>query len=257
MSRSDPKGQLQLESGAALIQSWGIWHAGRLLTSEQCDEIGDDLVEALRSGPAMLVDGVELAVALLEHSRAALSLLDDPKLGSWIESVLGRSALLSCAEGVVSRDHPKAWTRDFERPLGDLSSTAFRPGLTVCVSLAMTGGTVACVPSSHRFIRARSPTKFGAHDVPLPRGGALLLQAGTLYRLGGGGSWLRFRFVWGWIKPDLLFFSALSAAHRELLGEQGRRWCGESGIPTSVEEFLAAEEAALIGDSGRAKGSGI
>jgi hypothetical protein len=29
------------------------------------------------------------------------------------------------------------------------------------------------------------------------------------------------------------------------------------GLPTSVEEFLAIEQAALEGDFGRAKGSGI
>jgi hypothetical protein len=96
-------------------------------------------------------------------------------------------------------------------------------------------------------------------SLTLKQGECVLLEGGVSYRLLATGTvWLCLAFVRPWIKPEVLFFSALSRERFSRLGQRGRRWCGAYlGLPTSVEEFLHIETEALESDLGRSKGSGI
>jgi hypothetical protein len=199
---------------------------------------------------------------LLAHSDLALELLDKEYLGALVDEALGKDVILSRAEGVLVRSASHmAWHSDFDKPRGSLSSRSFRPGITVWIPLAAGAGEIEVLRASQHLNPSKSLNEVGlsATRLVVDQGFAVLLEGGVKHRiLKSESPWLCLAFVRPWIKPEVLFSIALGEERLARLGERGRRWCGAYlGLPTSVEEFLAIEAAALEGDFGRAKGSGV
>lgn len=246
----------------ALLRTQGYVSAEQVLAPGRRSRLAED-VRRMAEARRFAADpgGVSRAVVLLSYSDSALELLDDEVLGAWVDEALGDDAILSRAEAVIApAGGPAGWQSDFAAPRRGLPARAFRPGVAVWSPLDDTGGLEVLRASQH--LDGDAP----AEDSGLPSvrlevagGDAVILEGGVTYRLLTPGTrWLCLAFARPWIKPEVLFSAALSAARLAGLGERGRRWCGAHlGLPTSVEEFLAIEEAAVDGDFGRAKGSGI
>jgi hypothetical protein len=91
------------------------------------------------------------------------------------------------------------------------------------------------------------------------QGSALVLEGRIKHRFKSAAkNLLRMTFIRPWMKPNILFTTALGKAKIERLGSQGQQWCGlHIGLPITIEEFLSIESAALESEHGRVKGSGI
>ena len=247
----------------ALLRTQGCLVIGRMLTSEFCSCLYEDVRRAAEAGPLINGPGGAIRViALLGHSDLALELLDEENLGMLVDEALGGDVILSRAEGVmVLPTGQPVWQSDFDKPRRSLPARSFRPGITVWTALSALGGDLEVLRASQHLGPTESPHKavLPAIRLVIPQGGGVLLEGGVSYRLLTPETvWLCLALVRPWIKPEVLFSSAIGEERLGRLGERGRRWCGvHLGLPTSVEEFLAIEQAALESDFGRAKGSGI
>lgn len=212
---------------------------------DACDRDGSTIVDA---------SGYRRAVGVPAHSASLLTLLDDPRLGALVASAIGSAEMwLGALEGLVPGPDP-GWRRELAGPLLQVAGAAFRPGLSMLVALDAGGGQVDVQPGSHRL--RTEPIAEPAHvdRLPLAQGAAALVEGGCRFRLSAG-RFVHLRFIRGWMKPDVLLAGPLRDRR---LGAQARRWCGmDIGLPTSVEEFLSIEEAALTGGLAQRKGSGI
>jgi hypothetical protein len=240
----------------ALLSAEGCHPGGPLV--EAWEELAQEVRQAA-SGPVARGSGGEVrAVAALALSDRALGLLDDAALVAMVDSGLADATVLSRADGVVAG--APAWRRSFGGPLRDLPPRALRPGISVWLALSADARMEVLRCSQHLPADA-DPEACGLPflDLRVPPGHALLLEGGVVHRPAPAGSvWLALDFVRPWIKPEVLLAAALAPERLARLGEQGRRWCGaQLGLPTSVDEFLAIEEAALSSGVGLAKGSGI
>ncbi len=247
----------------ALLRTQGYLVAGQLLAAERCSRLADDIQSSAARGPRLSGSGgATRAIALLSHSDLALELLDDEALGALVDEALGDDLILSRAEGVIGPPTDQAaWQSDFDKLRRSLSTRSFRPGIAVWIPLGVGGGQLEVLRASQQMDPTVSPAEAGLPSIRLSvsQGCAVLLEGGVCYRLLMQKSpWMCLAFVRPWIKPEVLLFSALGEERLNRLGQRGRRWCGAHlGLPTSVEEFLAIEAAALESDFGRAKGSGI
>ena len=221
-------------------------------------ELAEQVRLAMSGTVARSADGEMRAVAVLAAADAVLELLDDGDLGALVGSALPGDVILSRADGVVAG--APAWRRCFQRPLRDLPPRALRPGISAWIALCE-GARMEVLRCSQHLPPGSEPA---AGSLPcssraVPPAHVVLLDGGVLHRPGPEGSvWLSLELVRAWIKPEVLVAAALSPERLARLGEQGRRWSGTRiGLPTSVEEFLAIEEAALASGIGLATGSGI
>lgn len=247
----------------ALLRTQGYLVVARMLTTEYCARLSDDVRRTADSGPCITGPGdLKRVIALLAHSDLALKLLDEKELGSLVDEALGNDVILSRAEGaIVSSLAQPVWQSDFDKPRRSLPARSFRPGIAIWTALSDCGGEFEVLRASQHVGPAESPHQAGtpATRLTVPQGSGVLLEGGVSYRiLTNDTVWLCLAFVRPWVKPELLFSVALGEERVSRLGEQGQRWCGAHlGLPTSVEEFLAIEQAALETDFGRAKGSGV
>jgi hypothetical protein len=247
----------------ALLRTQGYVACGWALAPEFCTRLSAEVRHAAEAGPHVVGPDVSTrAIALLEHSDSALGLLDEESLGTLVDEALGSDVILSRAEGVITPAAPRpVWQSDFGKPRQNLPARFFRPGIALWTALSAPGGSLEVLRASQHFnpAGALDEAELPAVCLTVQPGECLLLEGGVRYRLLTPQTiWLCFAFVRPWIKPEVLFFSALSKNRFERLGRRGRRWCGaQLGLPISVEEFLAIEAEALAGDFGRAKGSGI
>jgi len=244
---------------ASLLATTGYHRvAGPLFASAACDTIAADIrvvpEKLIRRGPS----GEVAAVGLLATSDSALALLDASALGVLVDQIAGEDAVLSRADGIVAG--APAWRRSFTAPMRDLPARALRPGMTCWIALAPGVSRMELLRSSQHLPLDASPDDvlLPVDSVAVAQGEVLLLEGGVIHRPAVPGSvWLTLEFVRPWLKPRVLFVSALGA-RMQRLSARGRRYCGETVLlPVSVEEFLAIEEAALTSPVGQAKGSGI
>ncbi len=201
-------------------------------------------------------DGYRHAVGVMRYAPSLLGLLDDRRLGELVESAIRSADMwLGALEGLTA-GLSHGWRRELAVPLLATGSSEFRPGLSVLIALDDGGGLVRVHPGSHRLRAPLAGDPPGSDQVPLGCGEAALIEAGCRFRLDAG-RFLHLRFIRGWMKPDILLAGPLHDRAAQL-GEQARQWCGmDIGLPTSVEEFLSIEQAALTGGLARRKGSGI
>jgi hypothetical protein len=246
---------------SCLLQTQGFLRTDQLLSVHASKQLAKDIERSSKEGPCLVEpDGSFRAVALLAHSDLALKLLDDQNLALLINESFSSEALLSTAEGVIQGALTHEWRSDFLVPRSCLASRSFRPGITFWMPVNESGGIVEVKRSSQHLESAiSSPVELRKIRVHLPQGNAILLEGSINYRLASEKTiWLRLCFVRSWMKPEILFATALTADRLKRLGQQGCGWCGlHIGLPTTVKEFLSIEEAALESEEGRAKGSGI
>ncbi|HEX6715602.1 MAG TPA: hypothetical protein VF088_00740 [Pyrinomonadaceae bacterium] len=244
----------------ALLRTQGYLALASLFSSAYCSQLCEEVRRAAVVGPCINGHGpATRVIALLAHSDLALQLLDHNELGKLIDEGLGNDVILSRAEGTIpSSNGAPLWQSDFEKPRRNLPARSFRPGIAFWTPLN-DSGEIEVLRTSQHVRPAESPHITPATRLVIPQGGGVLLEGGTSYRFTTSETvWLSLAFVRPWIKPEVLFFAALGDERINRLNERGRRWCGvHLGLPTSVEEFLAIEQAALDTDLGRAKGSGI
>jgi hypothetical protein len=247
----------------SLLRTQGYFVTDEIVPAHKCACLAEDTGRAVTRGPTVSGPaGALRAIALLAHSDRALELLDDEKLSLWVKRALDQDLILSRAEGVTGpRDTESAWQSDFREARRHLSSRAFRPGFTLWIPLKDEGGTLDVIRSSQHMNGCQTLPDKGLTPVRLliAQGCAVLLEGGAHYRLAGEKAlWLCLAFIRPWMKPEVLFASALSPDRLSRLGRRGRHWCGlDIGLPTTVEEFLEIEAAALESEFGRVKGSGI
>jgi hypothetical protein len=243
---------------AALLVSRG-WARGadRCLTAAAAAEIRAAMAACDRDGMTVTDrDGYRHAVAVVRYAPSLLGLLDDPRLGGLVRTAIGLADIwLGALEGIAAGSS-LGWRRELAVPLLAAGSSEFRPGLSVLVALDEDGGLLRAHAGSHRWpaLLRRDPPS--TDRVPLACGELALVEGGCRFRLDVG-RFLHLRFIRAWMKPDILLAGPLRDQAARL-GGQARQWCGlDIGLPTSVEEFLGVEEAALAGGLATRKGSGI
>ena len=245
-----------------LLRAQGYVILGPMFSSEYCSHLSDEVQRAATVGPCINGRGAaNRVIALLAHSDLSLQLLDNEELGKLIDEALGSDVILSRAEGTVPAPNGvPMWQSDFEEPRQSLPARSFRPGIVFWTPLSGSG-EIEVLRASQHVGPSESPHITGtpATRLIVSQGAGLLLEGGVSYRfITPETVWLCLAFVRPWIKPEVLFSAALGEERISRLSERGRRWCGAHlGLPTSVVEFLAIEQAALDTDLGRAKGSGI
>lgn len=247
----------------SLLRTQGYFVTDEIIPAPECARLAEEIGRAVAQGPCISGPGGALrAIALLAHSDSALELLNDEKLSQWVNRALDQDMILSRAEGVLGpREADSVWQSDFQEPRRHLPSRAFRPGFTLWIPLRDEGATLDVIRSSQHVDGCRTLPDKGLTHVRLliARGCAALLEGGVHYRLAGEDApWLCLAFMRPWMKPEVLFASALGPDRLRRLGRRGQHWCGlDIGLPTTVEEFLEIEAAALESEFGRVKGSGI
>jgi hypothetical protein len=223
--------------------------AGRIDAAVNADE---------RSGLAFTdPDGYRHWVAVPRDVPDLLSMLEDERLSALATEVMGSPDIWLGSFDVLAAEAGAGWRRDCAEVLTASVRSTFRPCLSVYVPVD--DGVVAEIQGGSHRLRGGHPAASGLvapAQVALTLGHAVLIIGGCWHRLGGGRV-LRLRFIRGWMKPDVLLVHALGDQAGQL-GPQGRRWCGaDIGMPASVGEFLAVEEASTVGALSRRKGSGI
>jgi hypothetical protein len=262
MSHTLSETQLSGSVIRALLRTQGYVVLDPILSAEYCSRLSDDVQRAATVGPIINGRGASIrAIALLAYSDPALQLLDNEELGKLVDEALGSDVILSRAEGTVPVPNGvSTWQSDFEKPRRNLPARSFRPGIAFWIPLSASG-EIEVLRASQHLGPSESPYKTGTPAIRLvvPQGAGVFLEGGISYRfITTETVWLCLGFVRPWVKPEVLFFAALGEERMSRLSERGKRWCGgHLGLPTSVEEFLAIEQAALDTDLGRAKGSGI
>jgi hypothetical protein len=243
----------------AMLRTHGYFRSPTLIAAAACARLTRDILRCAEHGdPVVRRGNATFATALLRESDTAAALLDDAALGELLDEVLGEDALLGRADGVCGTI--PAWQHDFARVRRDLSARALRCGVSLWIPLRPGGGVMdVLVASQHATGGAPEGSRLSVASEPVPQGAAIVLEGGVRFRVPqADGEWFAMSFVRPWIKPDVLYATALGDAAVRRLGVRGRRWCGlELGLPTSVEEFLAIEAAAVAGTAATAKGSGI
>jgi hypothetical protein len=240
----------------AIVQSRGHCVVSAL-RGEVTQRLAAELEQSIRAGKTVTESGGEIrAISILQESDAALRLLDDPGLGALVDDVIGPDAVLGEMEGF--RGAIPKWRRDFHRVRRAVPTRYFRSGISLWIPLK--SAEMQVLDGSQHLEEGADPAVFDfkTSAVAAEAGAVVVLEAGVCYRLSSPGDWLRLVFVRPWIKPEIFYSSAIDKERLARLGDRGRTWCGaNSSLPTSIEEFLAIEEAALEGSAGRAKGSGI
>lgn len=203
-------------------------------------------------------DGYQHWVAVGRRAPDLLRMLEDGSLGRYVTRAADSPDVwLGALEVIAARGAP-VWRRELGDVLSATPGSDFRPGLSVLLPVDDSESLVEVQSGSHR-LRAVAPPSgepVAQTTVVLRPGAVLLVTGGCRHRLVAG-RFLHLLFIRGWMKPQVLLAQALGdqATH---LGEQGRRWCGvDVGLPTSVAEFLAVEEASMSGGLSQRKGSGI
>jgi hypothetical protein len=201
-------------------------------------------------------EGYRHAVGVVRYAPSLLGLLDDRRLGALVQGAIGTTDLWLGALECLVPQSSHAWRRELAVPLLAAGSSSFRPGLSVLVALDDDGSSLGIHQGSHRLRGQLVRDPRDPDRVVLGCGEVALVEAGCRFRLAPG-PFLHLRFIRGWMKPDILLAGVLQD-RADQLGEQARQWCGiDVGLPTSVEEFLRIEEAALAGSLTLRKGSGI
>jgi hypothetical protein len=205
-------------------------------------------------------DGYRHWVAVARDAPAVLALLEDVELAVLVAAAIGSPDIwLGDLEALGAPQGTSAgWRHDDAEAVAATAGSLFRPSLSVFLPIDDWELRVEVQSGSHRRRGAGvGSARAGSHDeMSLRQGEALFVTSGCRHRLLGGRA-LRLRFIRGWMKPSVLLIEALGE-RAAALGPQGRRWCGaDVGLPTSVAEFLAVEEAAVGGGLSQRKGSGI
>lgn len=245
-----------------LLRTRGFFVAEALIGAPEVARLASEVSVALELGPSFVDrDGTRRAVALLEHSDTALQLLDHDPFWDAVTGLFESELVLSRADGVfVSRKAD--WRIDFEHVKRAVAGRQFRPGLTLFAPVGADANVEVEVMRASHLLPADAggkPPALEPLSVTVPAGAVLVLEAGTWYRAAAVNSFfLSFALVRPWLKPDIWLSSALDPQRLNRLGRRGRTLCGaDVGLPTSVEQFLAIEEASLGPSMGRQKGSGI
>ncbi|WJS05554.1 hypothetical protein [Roseibium aggregatum] len=93
--------------------------------------------------------------------------------------------------------------------------------------------------------------------IALTAGQSVFLGRGTRFRLGQG-TWLGLDYVRAWMKPDILFASALPQPILDALDPALPEVLGAHiSLPTSVDAFIEAEAAAARGELANISGRGV
>ena len=214
--------------------------------------------EDARDGLAFTGDGYQHWVAVGRDAPDLLRMLEDRSLGRYVTRAVGSPDVWLGALEVIAAWGTPLWRRELGDVLSATPGSDFRPGLSVLWPVDDSESVVEVQSGSHR-LRAADPLSgkpVAYTTVTLRPGTGLLVTGGCRHRLVAG-RFLHLVFIRGWMKPQVLLAQALGdqAAY---LGEQGRRWCGaDIGLPISIVEFLAVEEASLSGGLSQRKGSGI
>lgn len=236
-----------------VLRTHGHYLSGPIVSEEICQRLTCDVQKAMQCGLAQ-------TGALLQYSDALLEVFEHTELGSLVDGVIGDDAVLSIVQSLSGGG--QEWQYDFAHIRRSVSPRSFRCGVTALLALGTESRLVEVLRGSQNLPEgAHAETAFFINaSVEVYPGCVLILEAGVHYRLRQAphNQWLKFQFIRPWIKPHILYSSALDKNRLARFGSRGRRWCGlDVGLPTSVEEFLAIEQAALEGATGRAKGSGI
>jgi hypothetical protein len=241
----------------AVLRTQGYYIEAALLSPETCAQLVYEVQRSIKGSKAFPGFGGGIrAVAVLQDSDSALGLVDDPSLGSLVAEVIGTDAILSGLEGFQGTI--SEWHRDFGRIRQVVPPRSCRAGVSVWIPLDV--GQLEVLAGSQHLEEGADPSVACFKPIALiaSQGSAVVFEGGVCYRSRQPATWLRLSFVRPWIKPEVLYATALSSDRLGRLGTRGRSWWGvELGLPTSVEEFLAIEDAALHSTLGHAKGSGI
>ena len=207
---------------------------------------------------AGLCDGPGMTAAALQSSPALRAFIDQETLRDLLEADLGlTSPLLSRCDAIRG---PLGWQRSFRRIRRSAPGRRFRPGVDILLPTTAQSGAVTIIECGHLLPAEFEPADdvLAVHELPFGNGEGVILEAGTPWRVQRPQDIVRLTVVCGWIKPDCLHSAALGPEVLSTMGPRARALCGEHvGFPTSTEDFLAIERAALTGSQGRAKGSGI
>lgn len=241
----------------AILRMQGYYLQKAVLAPGVCREIEQDFGRRMQSSRGIEEPGRPIRVpTILQQSDAALALLNRAELASLVADVLTPDAILSVFELV--QEGGSEWRRDFGRIRQAVSTRHFRPGVSMLIPLE--DSEVQVLAASQHLEEGVDPesASCGLLTLNAPRGSAVVLESGVCYRTGAARPHLRLAFVRPWVKPNIFYSLALSKDRLELLNDAARRWCGsETGLPTSVDDFLAIEAAAVASTAGRGKGSGI
>jgi hypothetical protein len=236
-----------------VLRTHGHYLSGPILSEEISQHLSSDAQTAMERGVAQ-------TGALPQSSDALLEVLEHTEFGSLIDGVIGDDGVLSIVQSMSGCG--QEWQYDFAHIRRSVPPRSFRCGVTVMLVLGTESRLVEVLRGSQNLPEGMDAetASFIKADVEVHPGCVLILEAGVHYRLqrASHNPWLKFQFIRPWIKPHILYSSALEKDRLARFGSRGRRWCGlDVGLPTSIEEFLAIEQAALEGATGRAKGSGI
>jgi hypothetical protein len=240
--------------GAALLRSagWATVEAS-ILDAEVRREIEAAARSDEDDGLLYDEDGCRHWVAVGRRAPRLLRALEDDRLAHVVEEAVGDADVWLGALELLGPSGAPGWRRDSAAALSATAGSSFRPSLSVLLGLG-NDFTVEIATGSHRLDSDRAPAVI--ETVIAGRTRMLLITAGCRRRIVSGRA-VHLRFIRGWMKPDVLLVDAL----REQLGQmgpRGRRWCGEDvGLPASVAEFIAVEEAAASGVMSQRKGSGV
>jgi hypothetical protein len=223
--------------------------------------VGPSLVDALpdnrpRSG-AEEADRIDYAA--LASLPWLVDLLGDARIKSVVDGAFsGAEALLARADHVVSAAGG-AWRRAETRIFKATLAPRATIGIVLLLRLSNEGGEVLIVPSSRGTSLGPSEVAGAGlvSTLAVPSGSVTVLNMGTVFSLSPG-DWLQLAFVRSWVKPDLLFSSALSAGTVETAPDFVRQWLGANvGFPAAIEEFLKGEAAVALGHAVGQSGRGI
>ncbi len=224
----------------------------------QGDALADEVSAALKAVPVGQKQGG--SPVLLAYSSTIRTVLDSFVCERLLETTLGFvGPLLSRCDAMRG---PVAWRREFMRIRKGAPQRRFRPGVELLLPVSTEGLAIEMVDCGHLLPAGRDLAQAVEHlplcRIEVPQGHVVLLDAGQPWRITEEMLFARLTFVCGWIRPDYLHSDALEADLFAAMGSRARALCGEEiGLPVSVADFLAIEKAALDGNTGKVKGSGI
>lgn len=138
-------------------------------------------------------------------------------------------------------------------------SAMLRAILSVSHWISLDDGTIEVAMSSRRLPASPVEPAAGSRlqTISLTAGQSVFMANGTRMRLGQG-EWLGLDYVRAWMKPDILFASALPQTVLAALEPALTEVLGASiSLPTSVDAFVEAEAAAARGELANISGRGV
>lgn len=244
----------------SLLSTQGFSVLNNIFSSELCLQLSNDIKNLTNNGEILPDSDRNLITnGLLKVSEKAFDLLDDAALGLLVSQAFYKDSILNLMEGVRISVNEDCWRSNFIKPLNCLQARSFRPGINIYFPLDDGDCNLEIIPSTQYNEVNTLSDSMKIKSLSVPQGSALVLEGRIKYRFkSSANTLLKMNFIRPWMKPDILFTTALGKAKIERLGLLGQQWCGfHIGLPVTIEEFLLIESAALESEHGRVKGSGV